>query len=139
MEIPAGWTYRPATEEWPAHSPSDPTAPFADHFAAPQGRPLIFVFRQSLPADQTEQQFTDQVDVENSRGCESQEPEQITVAGVGARLVRRSCAGGQEAILEILLYDAGRAYEIYFVGQVLQVAEDEPLFLSLLDTFQLPQ
>ena len=140
FELPAGWRYRPATEDWPAHVAPAAGAAYTDNFERPgQDFPAIDVSTQLLPADQTQKQFVAALDAATADvGCTAEATEEITVDGVVGRLQRQGCAGGFEAVWEVVAFDGERAYVIYWVGRADAAATDEPAFRRLLTTFEFP-
>jgi hypothetical protein len=137
MEIPAGWRYRPATEDWPPHTYPQPGATYTDNFEPSGGFPAIDVSTQVLPAGQTRREFLADLDSGNADfGCTVEETEEITVDGETGRLQRQLCAGGTENIWEVTVFDGDRVYLIYWIGRASARADDEPVFRELMETFR---
>jgi hypothetical protein len=139
VEIPAAWRHIKATEEWPAHTnPQQGEAASTDNMGPPNGGfPALEVSVQSLPADQTADQFLEFMTAENERlGYEVVEDGQIVIDGVPARLQRQTHFG--EGFREVLIVNDGLIYAIYWVDLENQLDRNEPLFRRIVDTFEFP-
>lgn len=137
VELPAGWRYRPATEDWPVHTNPLPGAPYTDNFERPgESFPAFDVSTQQLPSDQTPEEFLADLDQFNEDfGCVVEAEEEITVDGTVGRLQTQSCASGTENVWEVIVFDEDRVYAIYWVGRRDDAAADEPVFREIMETF----
>lgn len=139
MEIPAGWRYRPATEDWPAeHDYPLPGARYSDNFEpADDGFPAIDVSTRELAAGQSREVFLAGLDAGSAGiGCTVEEETSALVDGEAARLQRQSCAGGGETVWEVIAFDSERVYAIYWIGLTSEREQDEPAFIEALSTFR---
>jgi hypothetical protein len=137
MELPAGWIYRPATEDWPVHTYPAAGAAYTDNFEKPEGFPVIDVSTQRLPTDQTPDEFLTDLDAGNNRiGCTVEQTDEITVDGSVGRFQRQSCAQGSEIAWEVAVIDGDRVYLIYWIALTNAVTDDEDQFHQMLSTFQ---
>jgi hypothetical protein len=137
VTLPAGYIYRPATEDWPPHTYPAAGAAYTDNFEMAEGFPLIDVSTQQLPADQTPDQFLEELDDGNeSIGCTVEASGDATVDGTTGRLQRQSCAQGFETAWEVTVFDGDRVYLIYYIALADDVIDDEAEFLEILSTFQ---
>ena len=136
--MPAGWRYRAATTDWPVRTYPTAGATYTDSFG-PLGAffPAFDVSTQQLPDDQAPSEFLAELDAGNaSNGYMVVEDGQIVVDGVTGRLQRQTL--GTESIWEVILFDEGRVYAIYWVGLESQREVDEPVFRHMMDTFAFP-
>lgn len=137
LELPPGWTYTPATEDWPPHTYPAPGAAYTDNFERAAGLPAIDISTQQLPDDQTRDEFVAELDEGNAAiSCLVEATEEITVDGVVGRFQRQTCAAGTENAWEVAVFDGDRVYVIYWIGAADARAEDEPVFREILESFR---
>jgi hypothetical protein len=139
VDIPSAWRHVKATEEWPAHThPQQGGANYTDNMGPPNGGfPALEVSVQSLPADQTAEQFLEFMVAENETlGYEVVEEGEIVVDGVTAQLQQQSNFG--EGNFEVLIVNSGLIYAIYWIDLESQVDRNETLFRQIMETFRFP-
>jgi hypothetical protein len=135
--VPAGWQYRRATEDWPLGTNPAAGARYTDNIEHESGFPVFDVSTRLLGADQSPEDFLEELDrFGESLGCEVEAEEEGTVDGEVARVQRQSCAAGTEAVWEVIAFDGDRVYAIYWLSRATEADADEPLFRETLASFR---
>lgn len=136
IQIPEAWRHQEATEEWPADVYPVAGAAYTDIVGPPVGSfPGFDVSARSLTATETEESFVEWLDAENvAHGYVVDEEIQIIVDGLEARLQRQTLGG--ENIWEVLAFNSGRVYLMYWIGLATNREREEPLFREFVDSFR---
>jgi hypothetical protein len=134
LSLPAGWTYVPATEDWPPGVYPSATSAFTDRFdRRPASFPAIDIQTQLLDDGMTPEAFLAWLDGENARLCTVESTEEIVIDGATGRFQQQTCGYNS---FEATVFDGDRVYLIYWLGATSLVDEERPVFEAILDTFR---
>jgi len=91
LSLPAGWTYVPATEDWPSGEYPSAISAFTDRFdRRPASFPAMDNQTQVLE-DGTQEAFLAWLDSENSKICTVESTDEIVFDGATGRFQRQTC------------------------------------------------
>jgi hypothetical protein len=131
LEVPAGWTYSAATQDWPAGVYPEGGAAYTDQWALPPGPlPVLDILTQPLPQGTTREEFIADLDEGTATFCTVESTDEIVVDGSTGRLQRQTC--GYNAY-EVVVFDRDRVYLLYWIGGEV---EDRALFEEIVSTFR---
>lgn len=134
LDLPPGWTFTPASADWPLGTYPVGGSPYTDALAGPGGSfPVIDIVSQPLAPDLSAEDFLAWLDVENARFCKVEETEVVVVDGVGGRLQRQTC--GYNA-WEVALIAEKRVTLIYWLGAPANRVEERAVLDAVLATFR---
>ena len=139
VDIPVTWRLRAATIEWPAYTYPEAGAAYTDNMEPESGAffPVFDVSVQTLPGDQSPEQFIASITAENEvRGYQVLSEDTVVVDGVTGRIQRQTI--GAEGIWEIMVVDGDSAYAIYWVDLESQMAVNDALFRRILGSLRFP-
>jgi hypothetical protein len=134
LSLPAGWTYVPATEDWPAGEYPSAISAFTDRFdRRPASFPAIDIQTQRLEDGMTQEAFLAWLDGENAKLCTVESTEEIVIDGATGRFQHQTCGYNS---FEATVFDGDRVYLMYWLGATSLVEEERPMFEAILESFR---
>ena len=133
IDYPADWSVQPAAADWPTSGFPDKDGQSLDIFSTTTNDARVFVSSVPLKSGKSAGDWIGELDAWNaSYGCVFSTPRTITIDGMSAREETGSSCNGSDHLLEVVMANDTRFYQINLFDQVGPFTETD---LAILDRF----